>query len=117
MLDAMGCDPFKGMADIALDPAAPIELRGRMHAELAQYCQPKLRSTEHAVEVTHRYIARVPESKPALIEWRNQHSNPTTTMSTTPEFLACSRHLSRNCPQPRQQPYLPILKYMGGSYA
>ncbi len=47
LMESLGLDPLVGMAEIALDPANPPELRGRMFAELAQYCYPKLRATEH----------------------------------------------------------------------
>jgi hypothetical protein len=53
-LDALGFDPLLAMAELALDLANPPELRGRMAAELAGYCYPKLRASEHtaAIEVT-----------------------------------------------------------------
>jgi hypothetical protein len=46
-LEALGCDPLEGMAKIAMDQAAPLELRGRMYAELAAYVYPKRKSMEH----------------------------------------------------------------------
>lgn len=46
-LAQLNCDPLEGMALIAKDKKAPIELRGRMYAELAQYVHPKLRAIEH----------------------------------------------------------------------
>ena len=45
-LEALGCDPVEGMARIAMDPASPPELRGRMYAELAGYVYPKRRAVE-----------------------------------------------------------------------
>lgn len=36
-LDALGCDPIEGMAQLAMDVNNPPDLRGRMFAELAQY--------------------------------------------------------------------------------
>ncbi len=33
-----------------MDPAAPIELRGRMYAELAGYVAPRRRAVEHSAE-------------------------------------------------------------------
>ena len=47
-LAELDCDPFEGMVRIAMDESAPIEVRARMHAELAQYVAPKRK----AVEVT-----------------------------------------------------------------
>lgn len=49
-LEALGCDPIEGMARIAMDETAAIELRGRMYAELAQYVAPKRKAIE--VEAT-----------------------------------------------------------------
>jgi len=40
------CDPIEGMATIAADMAASLELRGRMYAELAQYVAPKRKAVE-----------------------------------------------------------------------
>ena len=45
--ERLGCDPFEGMARLANNPKSKPELRGRMYAELAQYCAPKLRAIEH----------------------------------------------------------------------
>lgn len=45
-LDALGCDPIEGMALIAADKTASLELRGRMYAELAQYVAPKRKAME-----------------------------------------------------------------------
>jgi hypothetical protein len=47
-LEAFGCDPIEGMAGIAMDVSQPIQLRGMMYLELAQYTAPKRK----AVEVT-----------------------------------------------------------------
>lgn len=45
-LEAFGCDPVAGMAQIAMDPRNPPELRGRMYAELAGYLYPKRKAVE-----------------------------------------------------------------------
>ena len=50
-LAKLGCDPIKGMALIARDRKAPLELRGRMYAELAQYIAPKRRAIEHSTDL------------------------------------------------------------------
>lgn len=47
-LARLKCDPLEGMATIAKDPTATLELRGRMYAELAQYVAPKRRAVEHS---------------------------------------------------------------------
>jgi hypothetical protein len=48
LLDELGLDPLVGMAEIALDPANPPELRARVLSELAGYCHPKLKAIEHS---------------------------------------------------------------------
>ena len=45
-LEELGCDPIQGMARIAMDDASPLELRGRMYAELAQYVAPKRKALD-----------------------------------------------------------------------
>lgn len=49
-LEALGCDPIEGMAQIAMDNSNPPELRGRMYAELAGYLFPKRKATEIKVD-------------------------------------------------------------------
>jgi hypothetical protein len=49
-LAALGCDPIEGMARIAMDSTAPVEVRARMFAELARYVAPKRRAVEHSAE-------------------------------------------------------------------
>lgn len=46
-LEELGCDPLEGMARIAMDTKAPIELRGRMYTELAKYIWPQRKAVEH----------------------------------------------------------------------
>jgi len=45
-LEAIGCDPIEGMAQLAMDSTNSPELRGRMFAELAQYVAPKRKAVE-----------------------------------------------------------------------
>lgn len=40
---------------------------------------PDLSQAENKTEVTHRYVARVPEKKPTSIEWQQQHAPPVLT--------------------------------------
>jgi len=40
------CNPFGIMADLAMDISQPAELRGRMAAQLGEYCAAKLRAVE-----------------------------------------------------------------------
>jgi hypothetical protein len=49
-LEALRCDPIAGMAALAMDGANAPELRGRMFAELAAYCFPRLRAVEFRAE-------------------------------------------------------------------
>ena len=50
MLAAMGCDPIRGMARIAMSKRknVSVELKARMFAELARYCYPQLKAVEHS---------------------------------------------------------------------
>lgn len=50
-LKALRCDPITGMARIAMSKKTPLELRGRMYAELAQYIAPKRRAIEHSADL------------------------------------------------------------------
>jgi hypothetical protein len=43
-------DPIVGMARIAMNKKNPVELRGRMYAELAQYVAPRRKALEHSAE-------------------------------------------------------------------
>ena len=47
-LAALGCDPIEGMARIAMDLEASLELRGRMFSDLAQYVYAKRKAVEHS---------------------------------------------------------------------
>lgn len=46
LLEALDCEPVAGMASIAMDERNPVELRGRMYAELAAYVHAKKRAIE-----------------------------------------------------------------------
>ena len=50
-LEALGCDPFEGMVELAMDTNLDPALRGRMYAELAMYVVPKRKSIEMQAEV------------------------------------------------------------------
>lgn len=52
-LKELGCDPIAGMATIATDPSASLELRGRMYSELAQYVYPKRKALAVEAVVQH----------------------------------------------------------------
>jgi hypothetical protein len=45
-LQELGCDPIKGMVEIAKGKNTPLELRCRMYSELAQYVWPKRKSVD-----------------------------------------------------------------------
>jgi len=49
-LEQLGCDPIQVMAKIAMDDAAPIEVRARMFSELATYVAPKRKAVEHSAK-------------------------------------------------------------------
>jgi hypothetical protein len=49
-LAGLRCDPITGMARIAMNKRNPVELRGRVFAELAQYVAPKRKALEHSAE-------------------------------------------------------------------
>lgn len=74
-LAALKCDPIEGMAQLALDPANPPELRGRMFAELAQYIAPKRKAIEIGVEpgTTASFVVfGVPEAED-MAAWTQTH--------------------------------------------
>lgn len=51
-LAELKCDPIEGMARIAQDESAPVDVRARMFAELAQYVAPKRNAVEHDLSRT-----------------------------------------------------------------
>ena len=65
-LESLGCDPIEGMAQIAMNEANPMELRGRMYAELAGYLFPKRKATEIKVDerphVTFQFLTESEEA-------------------------------------------------------
>ena len=46
ILDELGCNPIRGMAEIAMSESHPIELRARMFLELAHYVYPKRKAVD-----------------------------------------------------------------------
>ncbi len=64
LLNKLGVNPIEGMATIAADPKADLPIRARMHAELAKYLHPQLKSVEHSgpaggpIQVNHTVSAR-----------------------------------------------------------
>lgn len=68
-LEAMGCDPIEGMARIAMDEAAPLEIRARMYAELAQYVHPKRKPLEQTEgDSGIRIVLNIGQSQGRVIE-------------------------------------------------
>lgn len=53
-LDALGCDPIQGMAEIAAEARrnGDLNLAGTMYKELAQYVAPKRKAVEVQGDVT-----------------------------------------------------------------
>lgn len=58
-LEALGCDPINGMAQIALDKSNAPELRARMFAELAQYIAPKRKAVEIDTGDAHHVVFNI----------------------------------------------------------
>jgi hypothetical protein len=48
-LEELGCDPITAMATLAIDPATPLELRIKLHRELAQYVAPRRKAAERPI--------------------------------------------------------------------
>ena len=46
ILDELGCNPIRGMAEIAMSESHPVELRARMFMELAHYVYPKRKAVD-----------------------------------------------------------------------
>ena len=46
LLEELGCDPIRGMAEIAANTEHPIELRAKMYSELAHYVYPKRKAID-----------------------------------------------------------------------
>lgn len=73
-LASLGCDPIEGMARIAMDADNPVQLRGKMFAELAQYVIPKRKAIEVTGGIEHRYVVRAPQPAKDVETWAQQHS-------------------------------------------
>ena len=54
LLESLGHNPIEAMVQIATDPNASLELRGRMNAELAHYVYPKRKAVEVAADQAKR---------------------------------------------------------------
>jgi hypothetical protein len=82
LLESLGHNPIEAMVEIATDPNASLELRGRMNAELAHYVYPKRKAVEVAGDqkaplVIHRVVLErvpTPEVPPEGADGR-QHRN------------------------------------------
>jgi hypothetical protein len=48
-LEELGCDPITAMATLAIDPTTPLELRIKLHCELAQYVAPRRKAVDPPV--------------------------------------------------------------------
>ena len=79
-LQELGCDPIKGMVEIAKSKNTPLELRCRMFSELAQYVWPKRKSVDAVVQqqpgrVVYGWSDEV--DKPESVESSNGSSGDT----------------------------------------
>ena len=50
-LEQLGCDPITAMATLAIDPATPLDLRIKLHCELAQYVVPRRKAVEQPIAI------------------------------------------------------------------
>lgn len=62
MMDEAGYNPHRAMMELATDPDTPLEIRARLHNELAKYIAPQIR----AIEATHSG----PAGEPLTVEVR-----------------------------------------------
>lgn len=66
ILANLKCNPLQGMVEISRNPNASLELRGKMHSELAKYLYPQRRAIEMSGSLT------VTDSLPAAIRERRR---------------------------------------------
>jgi hypothetical protein len=63
LLESLGHNLIEAMVQIATDPEARLELRGRMNAELGQYVYPKRNAVEVASDkdapVLHKVVVKM----------------------------------------------------------
>ncbi len=57
ILEELGCNPIRGMAEIAMSESHPVELRARMFMELAHYVYPKRKAVD-----SFYYVDEPPEA-------------------------------------------------------
>ena len=77
VLKRLGCNPIAGMAMIAMNEDAGLDLRGRMFAELAGYIAPKRKAVEHTGDLTVSQfviMGATPDATAADWERRNQET-------------------------------------------
>jgi len=58
-LESLDCDPIKGMAEIARDPATDPQLKVRCYAELAQYVHAKRKAVDIAAAEGMEVVVRI----------------------------------------------------------
>ena len=69
-LAEMGCDPIVEMIKIAMDKTAPLDLRARLYAELAEYVAPKRNAIDVAAELKWRARAGERDNQSSMAETR-----------------------------------------------
>jgi hypothetical protein len=71
-LEALGVDPVLGLAQIAQDATAPIELRARVQCELMAYLYPKRRALDVNGQAQQPISINIgiPQHNEALVEDR-----------------------------------------------
>ena len=71
ILDELGCNPIRGMAEIAMSESHPIELRARMFMELAHYVYPKRKTVDVRVAEPE---PREHETSDDVIRWLDEQA-------------------------------------------
>ncbi|MBM3380286.1 MAG: hypothetical protein FJY39_11230 [Betaproteobacteria bacterium] len=77
-LERLGCDPFEGMARIAMDPESPVEVRARMFAELAQYIAPKRKAIQVDTGEANRVVFNIGIDRRMPLHGLNTPKEPLT---------------------------------------
>ncbi len=72
-LAALGCDPLKAMALLALNEETPLEMRVKLYCELAQYVAPKRKAVEHSVDAESvRFVIMGAQPDATSAEWERR---------------------------------------------
>jgi len=90
ILDELGCNPVRGMAEIAMSESHPVELRARMFMELAHYMYPKRRAIDyHHVDDPPEAATEPGKKLIELIEKIRLPSRPALVGADNPRAQGC----------------------------